>query len=237
MKVYVVNLKKDTAKRRFMEEQLRAAGVEAEFADGVLGAELPPAAYRRALNRFRWWCAVGRPAAPAEVGCALAHFAIYRGMQAPVCILEDDVRLDPRFAATLARVEAFLDPDRPQLFLLSNHHHLVPDELGEAIRRDRWGMCTDGYVLTPRAAACLLKWNDPLQAPCDSWGRWARAHAEFELYHVFPSVVSQAQELLGSSTSEGRRAVSDFSWPKWVLHKGLRAVGRTVDAVLTKMGR
>lgn len=217
-----------------MEEQLRAAGVEAEFADGVLGAALPPAEYSRALNRFRWWCAVGRRASPAEVGCALSHFAIYRGMQAPVCILEDDVRLDSRFAMTLARVESFLDPKKPQVFLLSNHDCLVPT--GDGIRRDFGGTCADGYVLTPCAASYLLEWNYPLQVPCDSWGRWARAHAVFELYHVFPSVVSQVQERFGSSTSKGRRAVADYPLPWWILHKFLRSLGWMVDVSLMKMG-
>ena len=74
-----------------------------------------------------------------------------------------------------------------------------------------------------------------MRVPCDTWRRWAGIK-EFELYHVFPSVISQAQDELGSSTSENRLAVQDFPLLQWLTHKSKRAIGCMLDRMLCAMG-
>ena len=61
MKVFLVNLDKNPERLAAADAQLRKLGVEYERFPAVYGADLPKAEKRQAVNRFRWWCAVGRP--------------------------------------------------------------------------------------------------------------------------------------------------------------------------------
>lgn len=239
MKVFLVNLEQDTARLMSADEQLKRLDIQYERVSAIYGKNLTAGERGVAFNSFRWWCAMGRPVAPAEIGCALSHYNIYRRMVADenleyCCILEDDVALSPEFNMTLECVERWIDPTKPQVVLLNDHQNKY-GTLPLGIHCSRYGgSCTDGYVLTRVAARNLLNANLPIIVPCDTWGRWVR-QGRIELYHAVPAVVRQQQEVFGSTTSEQRVDVSRLSFPKRVLHKAKRIIGKSLDWCLMKM--
>ena len=234
MRVFVINLDKDKDRMAYVDTQLRRLGVGYERVSGVYAKEMPEAERARSVNRFRWWCAIGRPIVPAEIGCALSHYNIYRSMKPAeaVCILEDDILIKEPFLKCVSDVEAVIDCSRSQVYLLSNHRDRFS---GNGIVRHSYGLCTDGYIITKSAADAILRHNFPLQVPCDHWGRWVK-QGLIELYHVMPASVSQNQAQFGTSTQANADDVSKYPPLKWCLHKAKRVVGKTIDLCLTKVG-
>ena len=238
LKTFVINLEKDTERMASIDRQLRQLGLVYERISAVYGKDLLAEERRAAFSAVRWWCAMGRPVAPAEIGCALSHYKIYQQMMDDeaipyCCILEDDIALSPAFNSTLQDVERWLDPTKPQVDILNDHQN-VYGGLSVGIHRSSGGTCTDGYVLTRVAARNLLEANLPIIVPCDTWGRWVR-QGRIELYHAVPAVVRQMQDVFGSMTSENRTDVSKLPLFKRILYKAKRAVGKTLDMCLMKI--
>ncbi len=232
MKIYLINLDKDAEKLAFMMRQLEALGIQYTRVPAVYGKAMAASELKKMYRPFRWWCAVGRPIVPAEVGCASSHFGIYARMKVgeAVCILEDDVVLDAAFVARLKEVERFVDAAKPQVVMLSSHGQ--PRD-GVGIVRSPDAMCTDAYVITPPAAEAILRANRPLIVPCDHWRRWVECGL-IELYHALPTVARQDQVTFVGTTSEGRRDERRLSM-KFFWRKLGRLVGKPLDHLLWKV--
>ena len=230
MKVFVINLDKDISRMAYVDAQLRRLGIAYERVPGVYAKNMTEVERCKAVNRFRWWCAVGREVVLAEIGCALSHYGIYKRMNSNdvVCILEDDIKIEDAFSERLKEVESFIDKTKPQVVMLSSHNC---KREGRGIVRSQKAICTDAYVITHLAARALLGANLPMQVPCDHWWRWERKGL-IELYHALPVVVSQNQEMFGTSTQANAVRVSDFPLHKWVYHKIRRLIGKIIDKVL-----
>ena len=233
MKVFVINLDKDKDRMASVDAQLRKLGVDYERVSGVYAKEMSEEERNWAVNRFRWWCAIGRPIVPAEIGCALSHYNIYRSMKhgEAVCILEDDVILTDDFPIRLKEIESFVDVRKPQVIMLSSHNR---PRSGTGIVRSRSAMCTDAYMITQPAAKALIKANLPMHVPCDHWWRWERKGL-IELYHALPTTVSQNQVAFGTSTQPNAVLVSSYPTLRWLAHKAKRLVGRIVDDILLRV--
>ena len=233
MKVFLINLDTNIARFAVADRQLKQLGVDYERFPAVYGKAMSEAERKEAVNGFRWWCAIGRPIAPAEIGCALSHYRIYQRMveeEIPyICILEDDVVLKPAFGAQLDFIASQLDVTLPQVVLLSNHTAERCET--QCIKVARADMFTEGYVITKPAAKALLKANLPIQVPCDHWGRWVK-RGVIQLYHAFPTVATQDQVTFASSTSEGRVNPNTLSRYAYFCHKVKRAFGRSLDIAL-----
>ena len=233
MKVFLINLDVNTDRFAVADRQLKQLGVDYERFPAVYGKTMPKEERKAAVNRFRWWCAIGRPIAPAEIGCALSHYRIYQRMldeSIPyACILEDDVVLKPAFGAQLEFVASHINPASPQVILLSNH---TPEHCEtQRLKETRADMFTEAYVVTQAAAKALLQANLPMQVPCDHWGRWVK-RGVIQLYHAFPTVATQDQVTFASSTSEGRVNPNTLSRYAYFCHKVKRAFGRSLDIAL-----
>lgn len=246
MKIYLINLDKDKERLVAAGEQLRKFGLKFERISAVYGRELPQKELDKAVDHFRWWCAVGRPCRPGEIGCALSHYSIYKRIannksQDPVCVLEDDVLLDCHFRDVLDFVGDNIDLSKAQVVLLSNHCKKValssPPHSSDFPRIEKChsDLCAEGYVITPLAARALLKANLPLQCPCDWWGRWHR-HGIIELFHAFPTVCSQERiKYLSSISGNKGFVVSELPLHKYMAHKCKRIVGILMDKTLSML--
>lgn len=231
MKIFLVNMDRNSERLVAADAQLKSLGVSYERFSAVDGATLSFEVRKAAVNRFRWRCAVGRSVRVGEIGCAMSHYSIYRRMIEEgipvVCVLEDDVVLADAFPEQLKRVEEWVNPDLPQVVLLSNHTPQTAE--GPAIVPAERDMYTEGYVLTLPAARALLRANWPMQVPCDHWGRWVKRGA-IALYHAFPTVCSQNRQDFGSTTvSVGSFDVRNLSLPARLGYKCYRGVGRFFD--------
>lgn len=234
MKSFLINLDRDVERLKAADAQLKRLGIPYERVSAVSGRDLDMETRKKSVNRFRWWCAVGRPTRLGEIGCAMSHYKIYRRItdeKMPLaCVLEDDVILDERFPAVLKTVEFFVDPSRPQVVLLSNHTAFKSST--SCVLPAKKDMYTEGYVITALAAKALSSVNWPMQTPCDHWGRWVK-RGVIELYHAFPTVCSQDQKHYASETVDaGCFDVSKLSFPRWFFHKCCRLAGKAIDGFL-----
>ena len=240
MKVYLINLNKDVERLAAADTQLKRLGVDYERISAVYAKELSRKELDGAVNKFRWWCAMGREPRVGEIGCAMSHYKIYRKIIAEkiplACILEDDVILDDRFPEVLKNIEANYNQDEPSVVLLSDHterEDVSPgDESGFALESSLKDMFAEGYVLGCVCSRQLLAANWPLQVPCDHWGRWVKT-GMIKLYHARPTVCSQDQSQYESGTADvGFFDVKNLKALPFVLHKLKRFVGKFVDSLL-----
>ena len=231
MKVFVVNLDHDVGKWDDVHTRLSSAGVEHERFSAVYGKHMPREEKSKVLNRFRWWCATGRRCEDGELGCAISHLTLYRKMIEEnicvACVFEDDVVFDERMPEQLDRVGSFLNSDLPRVVLLSSR---------KAIARDNWGIepiqgdfGTFAYMINLSGAKAMVSANFPVQRPADQWAWWRRL-GKIELYHAVPIVCDYDKTVISSTAP--KISVKDFPLPKWLLHKFLRVIGKSLDMML-----
>lgn len=247
MKIFLINLDKNSDRLVSFDAQMKAYGLSYERISAVYGKTMDPKEKARAVRRFRWWCAVGRLPHDGEIGCALSHGIFYRKMIAerlPVaCVFEDDAYLVPSVKRALEYVEKVADPDKPQVFMLSNHTLGFKDRLMDSkavaaiadlemtLEHRDVDLGTEGYCLTLKAAERILKANYPLIVPCDSWHRF-RKFGVVDLYGVNPETVMQNRECFGSELEKRDRRHSVIGW---FIFKLSRVFGKSVDWVLSRL--
>ena len=130
MRIYVINLDRDTEKLAFMDEQLRRLGLSYTRIPGVYGKDLSGNQRAAQVNAFRWWCAIGRPVVPAEIGVALSHASIYGKIPVgeAACVFEDDVLIDEAFPARLTEVEKALKDQATDILQMTDKAMQKVDE-------------------------------------------------------------------------------------------------------------
>ena len=231
MKIFLINLDKDLDRLKFVDNQLSAHGVEYQRVSAVYGKSLSLEQKQASVRPFRCWCALGRQLRDGEIGCALSHYAIYQKMLDEKievsCILEDDVILEPKFKEQLNYAFENIDKSRPQVLLLSNHS--CETSSTKEIRRSRYDMFAEGYVINRTAAMLLLNVNYPMIVPCDHWGRWVKFFG-LDLFHVFPTVCSQNKQDFNSGTlSDDMLVVNELPFFRFCFHKCKRLIGTLID--------
>ena len=231
MKVFVVNLDHDVEKLAKVADRLRSVRTEFERFTAVFGKSLTADEKASAKNQFRIWCSIGRQLQDGELGCALSHLNIYRkiladGIQSAL-VLEDDVVFDERLPEQMRRVFGFLQTTIPCVVLLSDRCHAGVAEWTISPAVKDFGAFV--YAINFSAAKTILQANYPICRPCDHWHYWC-GRGLIELYHAYPTVCDYDHSL-GSGTAPQFR-VSDLSLYKWVVHKALRLVGKTLDRLL-----
>lgn len=250
MQIFVINLNSSTDRLEAVDTQLKSLGVTYTRIEAVNGKALSQEEKRKAVNNFRWWCAVGRKPTDGEIGCALSHASIYQRMiedKIPfACVMEDDVVLDKRFPYILAELEKQLQSQKSCVWLLSNHSD-SKGQIGDrhtgfstpegnnsfCIKKTSGDFCAECYVVTNMAAHRIFKVNTPMITPCDWWGRWKRIKI-INLFHVFPTVASQNKDGYNSMTVPGLISpVNQMHIMPFIVHKLKRAFGLVVDRVLT----
>lgn len=237
MKTFLVNLDKNPERLAASKAQLDKLGVEFERVRAVYGKDLTDDEKRRAVNRFRWWCAKGYQPRDGEIGVAMSQNGIYQRIVNEAidvaCVFEDDVKFSPRLVEVLEVVSKFVDSAKPQVVLLTNFtkDKSVP-ELPEikAIEADQ---CAAGYVITRPAARAILQANEPIQVPCDNWSRW-RKRGIIELYHALPTVCGQEDRVTFGSDIEVGTVVrtKEMSAVRLLAFKLKRVVGTIIDRSL-----
>lgn len=228
MRTFIVNLDKDISKWEDVHARLVAAGIEHERFPAVYGKALPEPEKRAALDRFRWWCAIGRKCEDGELGCALSHLNLYRRMMDEAvevaCMLEDDVVFDERFPEQLHRVEEFLRTEAPRVVMLSSRKAIARKDW--AIEPIQGDFGTFAYMLNLAAAKAVLTANFPVQRPADHWAWWRR-HGKIELYRAIPVVCDYDKSFVSGTAT--KKAVKDYPLFKWACHKVKRVIGKTID--------
>jgi len=194
MKTYVINLDRNPERLAFMREQLNRLELDFERFPAVCGKSLTSAERVAGFSAVRSFIASKKRMSDAEIGVAMSHVGCYKRMLAAgvptALVFEDDVVLGNGFTETMARVEKFLDPSKPQVVVLSGYGVENAEHLPAEIRAEKSIWCADAYCLTRAAAEFLLKANDPVVTVADSFKRW-RKRFGLELYRALPVTVRQ----------------------------------------------
>jgi len=107
MRSFIVNLKKDTARRQHMEKMCAQVGLNSEFIEAVDGRELPNVDdYRKKSENVHTLTGM---LTPGEVGCTLSHQKIFKKIideKLPLAlIMEDDADIAPSILEILDYLE------------------------------------------------------------------------------------------------------------------------------------
>ena len=103
--IWIINLKRDVARRDFMVEQLERLGLAYELIEAVDGSTLTDEDYKLYSPELSQ-STIYRPLTPNEIGCALSHIRLWERMiheDIPeVLILEDDALVAEAMIGVLA---------------------------------------------------------------------------------------------------------------------------------------
>ena len=236
MKVFLINLDKNTDRLAYMTSRLNELHIPFERIPAVYGAMLKKDELHKSFAAFRSFLCEGRRVTKGEIGCALSHCEVYRRIideNLPCAlVLEDDVALGDELPRVLHDVEQFCKADTPQAVLLSAHGIEEPRRKQSGIERIGSGMCTDAYVITNAGARLVLHSNFPMVAVADRWIRWKKRFG-LELYRAWPMTAWQDKTRFPDSDvsnhPQRRRGLRLF------VHRIFRAVELSVDWGLFKM--
>jgi len=212
MKVFVNTLERFADRKLRMKSLLDSLGIPFEFFEGPDGKKLTQAEIDAAYDDIGCRKNINRAMTRSEIGCAMAHRAMYRKMIdeniVKACILEDDILVDE----ALPKVLAFLDAgtSRNTVVKLDNYREKnSPCSIWGRRRIDgeiaykkpvttQW--MTWGYVLDRSAAESLLRASPKIRFVCDDWDRMGTA---VDIRCVQPAVVHR-NATLESNLEEGR---------------------------------
>lgn len=235
MKVFVINLKASPERRQFMERQLAALDLPAEFFPAVDGRRLTEDEVGQQSNRVWFRRYVGREMTRADLGCSLSHILVYRKIieeNLPCAlVLEDDAWLTPAIKPVMEALEEDI-PRLPVDVVLFSQCSTVGARL--------WNIATyflcpvvqayfaHAYVVTPAGARRLQDALFPVCHQADAWD-WLLKHRVVRVAAINKVLATQNQMVL-ASTNPGRQGVlpSRFSIPWWS-RKMQRAFWRAYD--------
>lgn len=110
---YVVNLKKDSTKKRHMEKLLSNKGISATFVEAIYGAELTSDDIKRVYSSSECIKNINREMSLGEIGCSMSHLKICREMVVKsidvALIFEDDILISELAIPT---IECILEKKR-----------------------------------------------------------------------------------------------------------------------------
>lgn len=117
MKVFVINLEKDVARKEHVLKQCQSIGFEAEVFNAIDGRLLSP---QEISDKTHPELSAGLT--ESEIGCALSHHGVYQQMVTDnievALILEDDVEFDHQSRDILNYLASHI-PQRPTIYLLA----------------------------------------------------------------------------------------------------------------------
>lgn len=178
--IVYINLDSDSERRQRMQAEFERAGLAAERFAATrwteLSAEQQTRYYSDALNARQFH----KPLVNGEKGCYASHLRAWQWLldspHAALVVLEDDVRLEPGFAAVIQALgEQTMDWDMVKLISHLNRHEGArklhrPQDLAPGFQRVRYKRIpslTAGYVISRAGAAKLLASRLPFGRPID----------------------------------------------------------------------
>lgn len=216
MRVFVINLGRDTERLKVLGARLEALGMRYERFPAVEGATFSQEELREAYDA-KWAMRLnGRALLPGEIGCALSHLGVYRKIvreRIPhALILEDDAYPLPALPEALQALEREVSSVGATVVLLgegagprvASRHRVFLHYSVYALDSLCAGLRAHAYVVTLAAAERLSRFLFPVVMPADMWGRMVM-HGVIRLYAADPLLV-------GLDCSSGT-TISDWGEP------------------------
>ena len=209
MECFVINLKKDFARRESIIKQMDVCGISFQFIDAILGAALTLDERERFYNDRKARLNVSRSLTDSEIGCALSYIKTYQTLlqqgKSSALILEDDVIIPRHLGEFLDEFEEFMAVDSPRMLLLSSAEggrppvHTLGSQ-GHQVKPYKSGYYASSYIINRAAASALLTELYPIEDLADHWIRLKRDKI-VDIYIVEPHLIIQDRKTFGSSTT------------------------------------
>ncbi len=101
-KIFIINLKKDTDRRKYIESHLQENNLDYEIIDAVYGKDLTPEELETITDLKLSQKKMGKTISLNEIGCSLSHQKVYKKIINDnldgAIILEDDIVLSSNFS-------------------------------------------------------------------------------------------------------------------------------------------
>ena len=207
MHVYITNLKWSTERRAHMEKQLRNSGIEYEFFDCVIGADLSDEDIAAKCNvesiksqnsKVEWFTR-------GIIGCTMTNQNIYADIinrnYEYVLFLEDDTVLPPNLNDILEfTAKQIRQGDVVLLFWKAwNPLKLRKPEIKTSFGFDYYQPVNykelaggSAYIVTQRAAQKMIESNTPIHTTPDNWKYYYDNGSIERLLVAYPLVVQTA---------------------------------------------
>jgi len=204
-KIFVINLKRDLARRVFITNHLNSLGLDFTLVEVLDGLGLTPAVYNELVDeetvapKAKWLM-------KGAIGCALSHLKVYEMIASQdldyAFILEDDCLIDNATALILEDLAHNLAGNEVVLLhyrswktihlaqyrsaQIAEEYRLYepkePHSLGSAV----------AYVITREACRKLSGFLLPVRSSSDAWGRFLRENIINSIRCVYPMPIDTA---------------------------------------------
>ncbi|CRF45707.1 glycosyltransferase family 25 protein [Helicobacter heilmannii] len=116
----------------------------------------------------------GVPMSLGELGCFASHYSLWQRcieLQEPLCVLEDDITLEPHFFDSLEYIQTHISSLHwvRLMCLFSDQIHTTPTQIPNifAINHSTYGSGTQGYIIDPKAAKAFIQASKHWVMPVD----------------------------------------------------------------------
>lgn len=210
MKIFIINLKRSSERRKHIEKQLKRLGLDYEFIDAVDGRVLSDEALREVSDLDNYmkhptWQNRGK----GLIGCALSHQAVYKAMVKQniprALVLEDDIFIKKEMGELLKKIDKMPDVGEKELILFEaessygkpirlssrNKRNLIKeyDLLYPVDAQDIW--LASAYSITLESAKSFLEVYPKVERVADVWGAFYEKGIFSTISCVTPFVVYQ----------------------------------------------
>ncbi len=219
IKIYIINLKKDTERKKHIQHLCAIHNLDIEFVDAVEGKILTREKILESYSESLALTTIGRKLTLGEIGCALSHQKIYQKMLNQnineAIILEDDIEFQEKFLQIINNRKKF--SKETELILLGYWHPKIKNKkhllsyrekvpitnnyyLGRFIKNP-YG--TFGYYITLTGVQKLLNiLNEKLTMPID---HYTNNEKYVNLYGIYPPVIHLSNTFDLSTSLERER--------------------------------
>ncbi|MSN96843.1 glycosyltransferase family 25 protein [Campylobacter sp. FMV-PI01] len=212
MKIFVINLEKDTHKKEIFIKNFSKFNLEYEFIKGVYGKELSEDELNQKVYKHK-----DRFLAKGEIGCALSHLKIYKKMVDEdinhALILEDDAIFSDEFLEYFNKFDEFLKDKKyfEMVCLMHEGHeffvnHKIKLDNNLAFYKLTKGVGAYGYIITKNSAKKLLKTNTPVFLEADCWVQFIKL-CGLNVYCLDKNIIQT-----NDNTGENSSICKDWSW-------------------------
>lgn len=123
--IFIVNLKKDSERKKHMQQLCKQHSLDYQFIDAICGKDLDDNELKKIYDKKRTLSELGRELSAGEIGCTLSHKEIYRTMIRKnieqAVIFEDDITFNHRIHDAISTIADF--PDDWECVLLHYHRN------------------------------------------------------------------------------------------------------------------
>ncbi|MDC9591408.1 glycosyltransferase family 25 protein [Xenorhabdus sp. XENO-10] len=212
MDIFVINLAKDTERRKSIKKQAETFGLRVRFIEAVNGKELSDSEINQLCRDFH-----DNGLTHGVLGCSLSHLKVYEKIindnLDTALILEDDAKLNKEISNVYISICNYnlKNKNTPLIYLLSITNEYIDSfkkklspkyYLVDVIDAD-YGY---GYIINNTAAKNLVKFLKPIWIEADKW-RFIQERGIVKIKAVIPPIIS-VTDLSNKSTLEGDRSAA-----------------------------